>query len=398
MKNSKENTLLKNWNLYTNPLRNLTRPQIDMMIDASKRGNDTRLQIAFEQMEKIMPIFSMVLNRRRAGVMNRKWEIRAVDDSEEALKQEAEIQKMFLESDMLNEDGLTAALRHLCLATFRGRAIVKPFIVDNKLIFKKIQNWNALYFNNKLYWNPEIDLMINPLDNLDKLTEIPKDEVCYCIEDIPVDFPGIQIYLRQLVGETEWARFVESCGIPQVILTPPEGTADAQLQAWTDRAIKIFEGGSGTLPAGTTVQQLTGGRGDDTFETFVKHQQEVIVMMATGGTLGSIASGAGMGSGLAEMQDDVFQSLVNYDCKRIKNALNVAVAKCAEALGYANCKCTFEFIESDNISPTEYLDMAIKCKQLGMEIDVEEFKRITGLSFVKMIEQTPTNVWTPSEE
>lgn len=59
---------------------------------------------------------------------------------------------------MRNLDGLTEALRHLGMASFRGRSVVKPFINDNNdLYFKPIENWNVLEFNNKLYWNPNCD-------------------------------------------------------------------------------------------------------------------------------------------------------------------------------------------------------------------------------------------------
>ena len=46
---------------------------------------------------------------------------------------------MFLKSDTRNLDGLTEALRHLGIASFRGRSCVKPFIDDNgDLYFKKV--------------------------------------------------------------------------------------------------------------------------------------------------------------------------------------------------------------------------------------------------------------------
>lgn len=55
--------------------------------------------------------------------------------------------------DMRNTDGLTEALRHLGLAAFRGRAGVKPFFNDkNELLLKKLDNWNLLEQDGKLYW------------------------------------------------------------------------------------------------------------------------------------------------------------------------------------------------------------------------------------------------------
>lgn len=54
---------------------------------------------------------------------------------------------------MRNTDGLTEALRHLGLAAFRGRAGVKPFFTEkNELLLKKLDNWNLLEQDGKLYW------------------------------------------------------------------------------------------------------------------------------------------------------------------------------------------------------------------------------------------------------
>lgn len=100
---------------------------------------------------------------------------------------------------MLNEDGLTEAIKHLCLSTFRGRSCVKPFIEDGKLIFKPIQNWNILDHNGVMYWNPNISFESYPLES--NLEVIPNSEVICIRENFPIDIPGMQIYLRQLVGE-----------------------------------------------------------------------------------------------------------------------------------------------------------------------------------------------------
>lgn len=62
---------------------------------------------------------------------------------------------VFLKADSRNEDGLTDAMKHLVLAAFRGRSVVKPFFDENgDLFFKKLNNWNVLEYNGHFYWNP----------------------------------------------------------------------------------------------------------------------------------------------------------------------------------------------------------------------------------------------------
>lgn len=47
MASTKTSKTLHAWELCMNPLRGLTKPQIDSMLQQARCGNDMRLQIAF---------------------------------------------------------------------------------------------------------------------------------------------------------------------------------------------------------------------------------------------------------------------------------------------------------------------------------------------------------------
>lgn len=317
--------------------------------------------------------------------------------------QRAAVQKMFEKADTRNEDGLSEAMRHLDMATFRGRSAVKPFFDEKgNLFFKKLQNWNFIRHNGKNYWNPEAtqtflaNLSNQSLETLG-LKEIPEDEVAYLVDDKCLDWCGLTIYLRQLIGEDNWARACEKYGIAQVLITVPEGTPDTALNEWNWRAQSIYEGGSGALPYGTEVDHLTDPRSQDPFSEFIKHQMEQFSILATGGTLATLGGSTGLGSNLAEIQDAQFQSLVNYDCKRIQNAMQMVVEKCVKKIFGENEEplVRFEFIEADDTTPTEYLELAQKCKELGIKIDVAKLKQATKLAFISDEE---ADLWTPPTE
>ena len=286
-----------------NPLRGLTQSGINSLIENVRRGNDVKLQVAFAAMEQATPIFGICLNKRLNGIANRQWDIFPADDSAEAKAQADTVRRMFLKSDTRNLDGLTEAMRHLGIAAFRGRSCVKPFFDDNgDLYFKKVQNWNTLEWNDKLYWNPDADQGISFTDKMPDLQQLTDDEVCWLKDERPIDIPGLQVYLRQLVGEENWARFVEKEGVPQVVITAPDGTPDNVLDTWNARAIALFEGGSGVLPSGAQVQQLTAARGQDPFSAYCDHQAETIVLLALGEKLTTLGGPTGLGSNLAEIQ------------------------------------------------------------------------------------------------
>lgn len=397
---------LNAWELSMNPLRSLTANQIEVLLEQSKNGNDVRLQTAFYQMERTMPIFSICIQKRISGVLTRQWKILPNDETPEAKLQAERVQKLFDRSDRRVKDSLTDCLRHLVLAAFRGRAVVKPFAIDGELVFKKIENWNVLDYKDKLYWNPDtlnhsffVPTIYDKNDVTTDLQELPEHEVICVRDSLPIDIPGIQIYLRQLVGEQQWARFVEKQGIPQILITAPEGTPDSALDVWNQRAMQIYEGGSGVLPPGANVNEMTAARGQDPFSAFCQHQMEMIAILATGGSLSTIGGATGLGSNLADVQNDQFQQLISYDCKRIQNAMTaVAVRKAIyDILGENSILCRFEFVENDNTTAEQYLEMASKLASIGVPLNLTELKKLTNLSFIKDgSEKAADDVWTPS--
>ena len=197
------------------------------------------------------------MEKRCAGLANRVWDIVPNDESSEAKAQAETGKKVFEQSAERSEDSLTDAFRTLQQGAFRGRAYVKPFINNGELVWKKLENWNVLRAFNKNWWNPSAEYPTLSITDeaswRQNLVEIPKAEVCYTLYSNPIDLPGVTVYLRQLVGETKWAQFVERMGIPQVVITSPEGTPDSAQGTWLFRAQQIMNGGSGVLPPGAKV-------------------------------------------------------------------------------------------------------------------------------------------------
>lgn len=167
------------------------------------------------------------------------------------------------------------------------------------------------------------------------------------------------------------------------MLNTPDGTPDSALNMWNMRAQQIFEGGSGTLPYDAKVNVLDSARGQDPFTSYIEHQMEMISILATGGTLMTIGGSTGLGSDLARVQQESFNSIVNRDCKKLSNALTESVVtKCAKKLGYSDTLCRFSFIEDDEYSASDYLEMALKLSTMNVKIDANKLKELTKLDFI----------------
>ena len=390
------------WARYSNPIRTLNTMEIERMLQNARWGDDVRLQGAFYEIERNSPIFSICISKRQSGVLGRKWSIRPVVDSAEGKAQAERIQAMFDRCAARNRDGVDAALEHLAMYAFRGRSAVKPHVTeDGELLLKRLDNWNLLEHEGVKYWNPTAESPFGYRADgrfSEMLKVVPDSEIVYADTDRALDWAGISIYLRLLVGEEQWARAVEKFGIPQVLIKTPDGTPESDLQKWDYRAQAIFEGGSGTLPAGTAVDILTAARGQDPFSDYIAHQMQMFAILATGSTLETLggtlgSSGAGMGSDIASKQGDQFDALVTKDCKVIANAMGAAVEKCARFLGYAETLCRFEFVEDEKIDVAAYLGYAKALKDMGIAVDVQKLKELTKLD---IIADDTKDVWTPT--
>ena len=110
----------------------------------------------------------------------------------------------------------------------------------------------------------------------------------------------------------------------------------------------------------------------------------------------TIGGSTGLGSDLARVQQESFNSLVNLDCKRISNAItNCIIRKCVKKFfNTDDLKIRFEFIEQDDTTADEYLTLAERCKAIGLTIDVAELKKLTKLSFIS---DEVKDVWSPEK-
>lgn len=70
------------------------------------------------------------------------------------------------------------------------------------------------------------------------------------------------------------------------------------------------------------------------------------------------------------------------------------VNKICAKLGLGDVKCRFVFVEDDEYTADNYLDMAVKLNNLGLKIDPVELKKITKLSFIDDTEKE----WTPPKD
>lgn len=74
----------------------------------------------------------------------------------------------------------------------------------------------------------------------------------------------------------------------------------------------------------------------------------------------------------------------------------MVVEKCVKKVygNDAEVKVRFEFVEQNETTPDEYLELAKKAKELGLKVDVQKLKELTNLDFISEEEQ---DLWQPEQ-
>ncbi len=212
------------------------------------------------------------------------------------------------------------------------------------------------------------------------LEPVPPGELVTLVRTRHIDYPALAIYLRNGLGEREWGRFLERYGIPPVLITMPQDIDPAQVDAFCARAVEMSDGGSGALPFGSVVTYAQEARGVNPFREFLDHQQQLVVLMATGGMLTSLTGATGIGQGATQAHEETWRAIVRRDAAAIATALNRTVtdALLDRAFPGRPHLAAFDFQTRPEPGPAELFDLAAKAVQAGYRVAQDELEERTG--------------------
>lgn len=122
---------------------------------------------------------------------------------------------------------------------------------------------------------------------------------------------------------------------------------------------------------------------------------EMIAILSTGGTLNTLGGNTGLGSNLADVQNEQFLKLVKKDMRQIESAMTKVVKLVAIKSGMSAEGLRFKF-STDEDSTQDVLETAKAMKELGIGIDVQKMKKYVKYDIFSENEQK--DLWTPSED
>ena len=363
------------WLERVNPLQGLTITQAKNIFDVARAHGSPLLQKIYEEIELTDPVLMTCVERRQSALAGLGW--RAVANASAADDAKAEDQRKALEAFANGIENLDEAIEHLDLAFFRGYSVCQPIWEGIRVRRVNLLNsWNFLRGDDdRLMWNPECTLDPKGCEEI-----TPAARVVQLKRRRAIDWPALSIYIRKYVGERDWGRFLERYGIPPVDVIMAPNATDEQRKEYLDCAEAAKNGSSVAYPSGTSISRAETSRGQDPFTAFIEHQEKLIVLMATGGTLTSLAQ-ADTGSLAGGAQMDVWEQIVQRDGVVISAALNrdLFIPFLREAFPGAPVMAHFEIGKEDEPSATEAADLAGKLKVAGWRVDQSQLEEQTGL-------------------
>lgn len=372
-----------------NPLFNITSRQAQMIYDFARSGNFAQLEYLYNEIENCSPVFNVCVTRRCSALSELDWQVVQSDqrlnrNADAALVKE---QIEFVETAIAKIDNLPDALEHFALAAFRGFSIVSVWRGADGMPthLECLDHWNVCrdYRNGKWLWNPGAVSFMNPTLGQCSLDEIPKEDSVAVTRKRQIDWPAMKIFLRESIGERDWGRFLETYGLPPVIITMPEFTSKEDQEAYVEAAAAVFEGRSGVIPHDSEVNFASESRGVNPFTEFIEHQMKLFVLMATGGTLTSLSE-AGSGTLAGNAQMDVWRQIVRADVRIVSNAINKqlceGIIKAHPDFKGKPVLAEFRLNPEPQMTADQILDLAGKAASAGLELDEKEISQICGFT------------------
>ncbi len=363
------------WLERMNPLQGLSIRSAQGIFDAARDGDTQRLHWLFQETEASNPVLLTCVERRAAAVSGFGWRVNARAVQDGAL---AEEQREAVETFLSDIENLGEALEHLDLAFFRGFAHAQPVWEADGTVREIFlpDSWRFLRRDGVWYYNP-------------KCTGFGPDAVdcsdarlVTVVRRRPIDYPALSINIRSAIGERDWGRFLERHALPKPILTMHPGATNQQRDDYLEAALAIENGQVATIPSGASVTDFAGGsRGMDPFANFVEHQQKMIVLLATGGTLTSLAQ-ADTGSLAGGAQMKVWEEIVGRDVAVLAAAVNRGLVRPfleARFPGRPVC-CDFAFDTEKKPSAQDVATVAQTLRAAGWRVDQAELEEAVGFT------------------
>ena len=366
------------WLERSNPLAGLSVRAAQSIFDCARAGDTQRLHWLFQEIEAANPLLFTCIERRQSAVAGFRTAVSALPSQEGGLADE---QKDAAETFLSGIENFVEMLERLETAFFRGFALAQPvWEADDAVREVALHNsWEFLVHDGELYHNPECDgwtrNCVSCADAM--LIGVQRRRA--------IDYPALSIHIRHAVGERDWGRFLERYALPKPAVNMAPNATTEQRGDYLAAARAVENGQVSVWPSGTSITDFAGGsRGTDPFNSFIEHQERLVVLLATGGTLTSLAQAdTGSLAGGAQMQ--VWREIVRRDAGVLAQAVMRSLVRpyLERAFGARPCCVELALDFPSERSAQDAANIAATVRNAGYLVDQGELEKAVGFTLEK---------------
>ena len=372
---------INRWRAQYNPLRGLTMQRAVSLLEAGERGAYADLQWTFRMLEKRDATLRGLVQLRLGALKKLDWDIRQVDDADPAIAQrQADILRPAYE----RISNLTEAIAFLGLAEFRGFShLEKRFLGDDPsapvVRLEPVEQWHWCRDTGYGPWQYNADAASG------RTTGLPIDPRFFVIREVasPINEIGLICFLRKNLSQKDWDAFVEVYGVPPTFIEMPANTPPGKEAEYQEMAEAVIGDMRGTLPSGAKIHTAgDGARGVNPFRDHLTYQDEQLVLAGTSGKLTMLAAPTGLGSGVSDTQQDMFDTLAQAEAMEISEVFQRQFDRALlDAAGFAGqpALAYFQVAAVDQQDVGQILDHAVKARSAGLQVDPAEISEKTSL-------------------
>lgn len=379
-------TAALSWLERTNPLHGMSIRQAQGIFDASREGDTQRLHWVYQEIESANPVLLVCVERRASAIANFRWKISEIASKNGGLSSE---QKDAAESLLNGIENFTDTLEHLDLAFFRGFAHAQPIWEEDGTVreISLLDSWKFVRRGRKWFFNPACTGFGPGMESTEGA------RLMTVVRRRNIDYPALAIHIREALGERDWGRFLERYALPKPAVTMPPGTTEEQRGEFVKAAQQVEDGEVSVWPNGSLLTDFAGNsRGTDPFSSFVDHQDKKTVLLATGGTLASLAE-AGAGTLAGNAQADVWRSIVSRDSSVLAQAVqrSIVLPYLQQKFPGQTCDVRFGFDFDEPPTAKEVFEIAAIAKSAGWAIQKEQLEEQTGYTLERIPDAAPVD-------
>lgn len=362
-----------------NPLRGLNMQRLVALQESGERGEYADLMWFYYYMERSDAMIHSVIQRRRAALLARDWDVRIV--SQEKDNPLALEQADFLRMVYDGIDNFREAVSFLFTGFFRGFAHLEKHWSPGGLIdrLEPVEQW--FWVRDGLFGDWEYNQ--GAVSGHRRGVPIENDNFVV-LETTSLDRILSVLYLRKNLSQTDWDSFLSVYGIPSIFLVGPPNADEAKQKEYQAVAEEILSNGRGFLPHDSDIKFVTGGGNQPPFHEHIKYLDEQITLTATGGIL-TMLSAPGSGTLAGNAHQDSFWQIAKSDAVTLAGVLQSAIDTplLAEFFPGQPALAYFEFSPGITRATSQVVQDAIDLKTAGLEINPAELSEKTGYTLTE---------------